>query len=270
MPEPLGAFDPTTTYDEAVVEYEDASSEFWRHLSDHTVQLAGLRSGERVLDVPCGTGHSALLAAQHVGPSGRVVALDASERMIALVHEKATRLGLGNVEVGAADMAKLGPTDEPFDAVLCVLGIFFVPDMPAALRRLAAQARPGGRVAVAVFGESFYEPLRTTFANSVHEVAPTVEVVEPWSRVRTETDLRDLFEAAGLDSCHIDERVDELPLTSPDDWWRIVMGSGLRSTVAQLTPTAADEVRARCAIDIAHGPITRLTTTSRYALATRS
>ena len=270
MPEPLGAFDPTATYDEAVVEYEDASSEFWRHLSDHTVQLLRLRSGERVLDVPCGTGHAALPAAQHVGPSGRVVALDVSERMVALVRAKAARLALGNVEVGVADMAQLPPPGEPFDAVVCVLGIFFVLDMPAALRRLAAQARPGGRVVVAVFGESFYEPLRTTFVNAVHEVAPRIDVVEPWSRVRTEGDLRDLFEAAGLDGCQIDERIDHLPLTSPDDWWRIVMGSGLRSTVAQLTPTAAEEVRALCAAEIAHHPITRLTTASRYALATRS
>jgi hypothetical protein len=120
-----------------------------------------------------------------------------------------------------------------------------------------------------VFGESFYEPLRTTFVNSVREVAPTVEVVEPWSRVRTKTQLGDLFEATGLEGCEIHERVDDLPLASADDWWRIVMGSGLRSTVARLTPAAADEVRARCASDIEHHQITRLTTMSRYALATR-
>ena len=195
MPESLGAFDPTTIYDEAVKEYEDASSEFWRYLSDHAVQLLGLQPGERVLDVPCGTGHSVFPAAERVGPSGQVVAFDISERMVGFVHEKAARLQLGNIEVAVADMARLDPPDEPFDAVLCSLGIFFVPDMPAALRGLAAQVRPGGRLALAVFGESFYEPLRTTFVEAVHESAPAVEVVEPWSRVRTEADLRDLFEA---------------------------------------------------------------------------
>ena len=121
---------------------------------------------------------------------------------------------------------------------------------------------------MAVFGESFYEPLRTVFVDAVHEVAPDLEVIEPWSRVRTEADLRDLFEAAGLDGPVIDERVDELPLASADDWWRIVMGSGLRSTVVQLTPAAADEVRARCTEEIAQRQITRLTTISRYGLAT--
>lgn len=269
MPESLGAFDPTTTYDAAVTEYEDASSEFWRYLSDHAVQLLGLQPGERVLDVPCGTGHSVFPAAERVGPSGQVVALDISERMVALVHEKAARLELGNIDVAVADMARLGRPDDPFDAVLCILGIFFVPDMPAALRALAGQVRPGGRVALAVFGESFYEPLRTTFVEAVHEFAPALEVVEPWSRLRTEADLRDLFEAAGLDGVMIDERVDELPLDSADDWWRIVMGSALRHTVSQLTAAAAEQVRARCNAEFTRRQVRALTTISRYGLASR-
>jgi hypothetical protein len=140
--------------------------------------------------------------------------------------------------------------------------------MPAALRALAAQARPRGRVAVAVFGESFYEPLRTTFVDAVHAVAPALEVVEPWSRVRTEADLRVLFAAAGLEGASISERVDDLPLASADDSWRIVMGSGLRSTVAQLDHDAADWVRARCTADMTRRRITRLTTISRYGVAT--
>ena len=93
-------------------------------------------------------------------------------------------------------------------------------------------------------------------------------MTEPWSRVRTEADLRDLFEVAGLDGAIIDERVDELPLASADDWWRIVMGSGLRSTVGRLTPAVAGQVRARCTAEIAQRQITRLTTISRYGLAT--
>ena len=123
---------------------------------------------------------------------------------------------------------------------------------------------------MAVFGESFYEPVRTIFVDAVHAVAPAVDVIEPWSRVRTESDLCDLFEAASLDRAEIDERVDDLPLASPDDWWRIVMGSGLRSTVAQLSAAAAEEVRARCTAEIVHRQITELTTSSRYGLATRS
>jgi ubiquinone/menaquinone biosynthesis C-methylase UbiE len=267
MSEPLGSFDPTTTYDEAVAEYESASVDFWRHLSDHTVELLELHEGERVLDIPCGTGHVTVAAAGAVGPSGHVVALDVSERMIELVRDKAARLQLTNVELGVADMTALAPPASPFDAVACVLGIFFVPDMPAALRSLAAQARPGGRVAVAVFGEDFYEPVRTTFVDAVHDVAPDVDVVEPWSRVRTEDDLRALFVEAGLPDVDLRTRIDEVPLRTADDWWRVVMGSGLRATIAQLDPATAEQVRARCTERIEQEQITSLTVTSRYGIA---
>ncbi|MBV9952370.1 MAG: class I SAM-dependent methyltransferase [Acidimicrobiia bacterium] len=266
MPDPLGDFDPTTTYDEAVLEYESASGDFWRHLSDHTVELLALQRGERVLDLPCGTGHVALGAAERVGPDGRVVALDVSERMTQLVSHKAAQLQLTNVDVGVADMTRLGRPDPPFDAVACVLGIFFAPDMPAALRSLAAQARPGGRIAVAVFGEEFFEPMRTTFVDAVRAVAPDLQVVEPWARVRTEQQLRELFDAADL-TADVETCVDEVPLTSADDWWRIVMGSGLRATVGHLDPATAAGVRDRCAEEVERHGLTALRVTSRYGVA---
>jgi ubiquinone/menaquinone biosynthesis C-methylase UbiE len=267
MPDPLGAFDPTTTYDEAVSEYEDASSEFWRYLSDHTVRLLDVQPGERVLDVPCGTGHSAIPAAERAGASGRVIALDVSERMARVVADKAARRGLGNVEVGVADMARLEPPQVPFDVVACVLGIFFMADMPAALRTLASQIRAGGRLGVAVFGETFFEPLRATFVEAVTDVAPDVDVVEPWSRLQAEAALRALFADAGLATVTIETRSDDLPLASAEDWWRIVMGSGLRATVGLLEPDAVDHVRARCDDAIRREQIAKLTTTTRYAIA---
>lgn len=269
MPEPLGAFDPTTTYDQAVREYEDASSEFLRYLSDHTLHLLDLQPGERVLDVPCGTGHAALPAAQQVGPTGRVVALDVSERMVQLVRAKATRQQLGNLEVHVADMARLAPPERPHDAVICVLGIFFMHDMADALRGLAGQLRPGGRMGVAVFGESFFEPLRTIFVDAVHRVAPDLDVIEPWARLDTERELRQLFDDAGLSELSVHERVDRVPLASPDDAWRLIMGSGLRSTITRLHAHDANEVRASCVTAMTDGQVTHLATVSRYAVAAR-
>ena len=166
-------------------------------------------------------------------------------------------------------MTRIRPPDVPFDVVLCVLGIFFVSDMGAALRTLVSQVRRNGRIGLAVFGESFFEPLRTVFVEAVNHEAPDVEVVEPWSRVRTEVQLRKLFTAAGLADVSIEERVDDLPLASAEDWWRIVMGSGLRATVGRLHPDAVDHIRARCSEAITSLQIRTLTTTSRYGIAAR-
>ena len=59
-----------------------------------------------------------------------------------------------------------------FDAVVCVFGIFFLPDMPGAVRKLWALVRPGGNLAVTTWGPRFFEPATTAFWDSIREVRP--------------------------------------------------------------------------------------------------
>ncbi len=89
-----------------------------------------------MLDVCCGSGGSALAAAEAVGPTGKVIAVDLAERLIALGEAKACQRRLDNHEFKAADMLALGYPDASFDVVICVFGIFFVPDMVAATKEL--------------------------------------------------------------------------------------------------------------------------------------
>ena len=84
------------------------------------------------MDVCSGSGGSAIPAAQIVGPSGKVIAVDLAGQLLALAEAKAATEGLGNLEFQVADMLELGYPSAQFDAVICVFGIFFVPDMPAA------------------------------------------------------------------------------------------------------------------------------------------
>ena len=68
------------------------------HISERLVELAGVQSGSRVLDVAAGYGEPALTAARKAGPEGRVVATDISAEMLAFGRERAAAAGLGNVE----------------------------------------------------------------------------------------------------------------------------------------------------------------------------
>ncbi|HZQ78131.1 MAG TPA: methyltransferase domain-containing protein [Acidimicrobiia bacterium] len=266
--EALGGFDPKAIYDEASRDYEDASRDFWEYISLRTVERLALRSGERVLDVPCGTGAAALRAARQVGPAGSVVGVDYADRMVAIAREKAAAAGVANLEVSVADMTALDPAATGlFDAVVCALGLFFAEDMPALLRRLAALLRPGGRLGVAVFGEQVFEPLRPVFAEAVAELAPDLEVLEPWRRCEAEPVLREVFATAGLTDITVVTDEDRLPLRSPDDWWRIVMGSGLRRTVTAVDGPVAAELRRRGEAYIARSAIGEIVNRSRYVLA---
>jgi ubiquinone/menaquinone biosynthesis C-methylase UbiE len=256
MTEGLGRFDPKSTYDEASRDYEDASRDFWQYISIRTVERLGLRPGERVLDVPCGSGASLLFAAEHVGATGQVVGIDYAEQMVAIAQEKRRSQGLANVEVSVADMTALDPEAwEPFDAVVCSLGLFFADDMPGLVRSLLDLIRPGGgRLGVAVFGDYVFHPMREVFGETVRELAPGVDVLEPWRRTEDPSVLRDVFAAAGVAAVDIDSDEDHLPLPSADDWWRVVMGSGFRRTVAALDEPTVRELRRRCdAYIAAHG-----------------
>ncbi|AYC33896.1 methyltransferase domain-containing protein [Pseudomonas cavernae] len=106
---------------------------------------AGIGTGERVLDVACGTGVLACAAAESVGPGGAVVGLDPNEEMLAVARSKSARV---EWRVGRAE--SLPFPDESFDAVVSQFGLMFFEDRSAALREMLRVLRPGGRLAVAV------------------------------------------------------------------------------------------------------------------------
>src|SRR5437764_15248642 len=77
------------------------------HISARLVELAGVRSGSRVLDVAAGYGEPALTAARKAGPEGRVVATDISAEMLAFGRERAAAAGVDIVEFVQADASSL-------------------------------------------------------------------------------------------------------------------------------------------------------------------
>jgi ubiquinone/menaquinone biosynthesis C-methylase UbiE len=268
----LGGFDPRQVYDDAAQDYEDASKDFWQYVALRSVERLNLQRGERVLDVPCGTGPALVAAAEAVGTGGHVVGIDAAPRMVALAQGRVAARAMANVDVRDGDMLALDAPAVPFDALTCALGVFFVDDMAALVRSLAQLVRPAtGRLVVSVFGEEFVEPMQSVFVEIVRDIAPHVDVVQPWRRTEREDTLRGLFAgaAAVIDELDVVTDHDAVPLLDPSDWWRVVMGSGLRRTVEELDARAAADVRARCEEYIAANRVAVLRTISRYAVARR-
>jgi SAM-dependent methyltransferase len=115
------------------------------------LDLARIRPGQRILDVAAGAGEPAVSAAERVGPGGYVLATDISEGIVELARQVARERGLGQVETRVMDGEKLDLPDASFDAVLCRLGLMYMPHPVTALREWRRALRAGGRVAVAVF-----------------------------------------------------------------------------------------------------------------------
>ncbi len=231
-------------YNAAADYFDHPVSSFWHRFGRRTVERLGLREGETVLDVCCGSGGSALPAAETVGPEGKVVAVDLAERLIQLGAAKARAKGLNNIEFSTGDMLALGYPDASFDVVVCVFGIFFVPDMVAATKELWRMVRPGGRLAITTWGPELFEPANSAFWEAISRERPDLlKGFNPWERISTPAGLREMLSEADISDAEIVAEAGSHSLNSPDDWWLIAMGSGYRGTLAQLDPGTLARVR---------------------------
>ncbi|CAA9892583.1 Ubiquinone biosynthesis protein UbiE (fragment) [Candidatus Methylobacter favarea] len=213
---------------------------------------------------------SALAAAELVGPDGQVVAADLAERPIALAEAKAQTRGLDNIEFRVADMLDLGYPDAGFDAVVCVFGIFFVPDMVAAVKELWRMGKPGGRLAITTWGPDLFEPANGAFWDAVSDVRPDLQrSFNPWERISEPSGLREMLAEADIYNAAIIAESGTQPLTSPEDWWAIAIGSGYRGTLAQLDAEALTYVHEKNMAHLDEHQVRAIATNVIYAVCAK-
>ena len=111
--------------------------------------VAGLQSGEAVLDVGCGTGTQALVAKKYVGETGHVSGIEPSLEMVTYARRKATRHHLA-VDIQPGVIERLDYPDHSFDVVLCIIVMHHMPDQTKlqGIKEMARVLKPGGRLLV--------------------------------------------------------------------------------------------------------------------------
>jgi len=259
-----------TTYNAASDFYDHPANTFWGRYGRRTVERLKLAQGERVLDVCCGSGASAIPAAEIVGAAGSVVGVDLADNLLELASAKARQRGLTNISFQSGDLMRLPFDEESFDTVVCVFGIFFVPDMEAALREIKRVVRRGRRVAITTWGPRFFEPASTAFWNSIRDVRPDLyKSFNPWDRISEVDAVLGLLAAAGLSEMEGVAEPDTQPVNAPEDWWAMIMGSGYRGTVEQLAPDDRERVRGANLDFIRRSSLRQLEANVIYASAVR-
>jgi SAM-dependent methyltransferase len=115
------------------------------------LDLARIGPGSRVLDIAAGDGDQSLTVARRVGPRGYVLATDIAPNLVAIAARAFRAAGLRHAEARVMDAEDLTVDDASFDAVICRLGLFFLPNLSKALLQMRRALKPGGRIAGIVF-----------------------------------------------------------------------------------------------------------------------
>ena len=222
------------TFDAASAGYDGKPLRHFVESAKHLAALLDPRGDEHVLDVATGTGHTAFAIAELL-PRGKVTGIDMSPGMLGRARQKAISGSVANVEFVQMDMQELSFPPETFDAATCAFGIFFVDDMDAQLARIATTVKPGGRVAISCFHESYFLPQRELMMKRVQAYGIQIPP-QSWKRISTEAGCRDLFARAGLEDVRVEQKNVGYQLGSAEDWWEIVWNAGYRRMMSRLSP----------------------------------
>ena len=232
------------SYDAGAGSYDLLTGRWSRLYIPALLNAAGIGDGHRVLDIATGTGEVAIVAAPFVGTSGRIVGVDISRPMLAVASGKIARWPISLLEMDAQVLAF---RDESFDAVVCQLGLMFMPDVAGALREWTRVLRAGSRLAVCVYGTPDRVPLYGILMDELSRRLPDQRDVLYQPSVLADSELLEqLLVQAGLKAVRVAEETRVHRFASFDEYWRPFQAGGGRhgQLYTRLAAAARQEVEA--------------------------
>lgn len=207
-------------------------------VSGALLEAVRLQPGERVLDVACGTGVIARLAAELVEPTGSVSGVDVSPDMID-VAKNTPAPAAPHIDWHVGDAASLPLPDAAFEAVLCQMGLMFIEDRAAALAEMRRVLAAGGRVAVNTPGA--IQPVFQLMEQAIVEhIGPELGgFVRAVFSMHDPDGLASLLDGTGFTNVSVNVSTATLQLPAPTDFlWQYINLTPIGLFVAQ-----ADEGR---------------------------
>ena len=202
--------------------------------------------GEAVLDLACGPGSVTRLAAEAVGPTGRVTGCDLSPAMLEVARAKAAARGAAPIEYIEAPADALPVAEASFDVAVCQQGLQFFRDRHAALAEVHGALRPGGRLGVAVWTEIGDSPLFFALYKALLQVVGT-ELANryregPWG-FPDARQLGELLEGAGFSDVLVERRSLDVRFEGgPPQFASTLAASGIAAEVEALAPSQRDKL----------------------------
>ena len=198
----------------AWIELEDLLEEISSRPGQLAMDRLGLRSGERVVDLGCGTGVTTVDLASRVAPGGQVVGVDIASGMLARARARAATSGVANVEFLHADLQVHDLGSARFDAAYSRFGVMFFADPTAAFANIRISLREGAALSFVAWQSVFENEWMLLPGAAVTEVTgsapPMAGPGEPGRFSLAEPDrVSAILDAAGFTSIVITPHADQ-------------------------------------------------------------
>ena len=197
------------------------------------IDRAALRAGERVLDVACGTGVVARLAAEQVGETGTVAGLDVNPGMLAVA--RSVTPPETSIDWHQANAEAIPLPDSAFDVVLCQMGLQFMADKAAALSEMQRVLAPDGRIILNAPGPTPPPMVIMAEALATHVGPQVAGFVHAVFSLHDPEELNKLLDTARFTDVVVDRHVKTLRLPPPRDFlWEYVHSTPMAEAVAKI------------------------------------
>lgn len=206
--------------------------------------------GQTILELTAGPGDTGFLAAERVGPEGRLISSDLAPAMVDIARRGAAEHGIDNVEFRVIDAQRIDLPDDSVDGVLSRFGLMFVPEPVRAFGEIRRVLRPGGRLAYAVWGT----PERNMWIGLMmcaliqNGFAPPGDAFAPGGVVSLAgaERNRELLAGAGFSDVRVTEVAGAMPFADLEDYWAVqtAVAGPVAQLVASMTPEQVAAVKA--------------------------
>ncbi|GIF08520.1 class I SAM-dependent methyltransferase [Actinoplanes siamensis] len=241
----MAEFDSRGTFQKAANEYAKIQDAFPDVICEPLLADMAVKEGDRILDLPCGTGDSIVKAMQIAGPSGHALAIDISASMIEEAKEKAEAAGVKNVDFVVEDMDKAQFDTAAYDIVVSANGPFFAADLKTFLAKMWDAVKPGGKLVTMTLGRNFLTPISGIFLDRAQIRTEDLRISTPWNITEDIAYFREVLEEVTrgqrINIIHRDAVMD---YQTADGGWNLLMGTAFRNYTLAMSPEHQAEIEA--------------------------